>query len=487
MALGVCTRTVPAARTAPDDTQPAPIVVVGDALLDRDLVGDVRRLSPEAPVPVIDDVQVRTRPGGAGLAATLATRGSRPVVLVTALSADPEGRELGDLLRARGIRVVDLGADVPTAVKSRVRAQSRSLLMLSQTSDRQAVLRRGLTDGERDLLRGAAAVLASDYGRGVLWDESVRDALTDVAADTPVVWDPHPRGASPVPGVRLVTPNSREAEQFTGIAGAGPNEDIDRAAALLERWPVAGVVITRGADGALLLESRQDAPFVAPGVPVTALDTCGAGDQFAVAVTMRLADRAFTSAAVTSAVSVSAQFVAAGGASAVTDPASAGEPGRAAEQVFDADDVVALTARVRTMGGTVVATGGCFDLVHAGHIAMLAQARRLGDCLVVCLNDDDSVRRLKGEARPVMPERDRALVLASLSSVDAVVLFGEDTPEEILKVVRPDIWVKGGDYRAEDVVEAGTVAAWGGRTVIVPYVEGRSTTGTIARIHGGVS
>jgi D-beta-D-heptose 7-phosphate kinase / D-beta-D-heptose 1-phosphate adenosyltransferase len=469
------------ARQDVDWPCPAPIVVVGDALLDRDLVGEVRRLSPEAPVPVIDDLQTRARPGGAGLAAMLAARGSRPVVLITALSADDEGRELADLLRACDVKVIDLGADVPTTVKSRVRTGNRSLLMLSKATERLAVLRRSLTDRERGLLCGAAAVLVSDYGRGVTHDHSVRDALTAAVAHTPVVWDPHPSGASPVPGVRLVTPNSREAAHFAGGQGTGLEGDVDRAAALLDLWPVCGVVITRGADGAVLLESREDAPLVVPGTPVTALDTCGAGDQFAVAVTMGLADRAFASTAVTSAVVVSTEFVAAGGASALVGPESGAEPDAPAVRSTDA---TTLLARVRARGGTVVATGGCFDLIHAGHIAMLEQARRLGDCLLVCLNSDESVRRLKGETRPVMPEQDRAMVLASLSSVDAVMVFSQDTPEELLKVIRPDIWVKGGDYRVEDMPEAGLVARWGGRAVIVPYVDGRSTTNMIATIHG---
>jgi len=480
VALGV------SVRTPPEVDGPAPIVVVGDALLDRDLVGDVHRLSPEAPVPVVDNLKVWARPGGAGLAAVLAARGSRPVVLVTALSADAEGRELADLLRAHDIRVIDLGADIPTSVKSRVRAQGRSLVMLSQAADRAAVLRRGLTEREQELLLRAAVVLVSDYGRGVSQDPSVRAALTAATAHTPVVWDPHPRGGPPVPGVRLVTPNSREAAHFAGGSADGLDADIERAVKLLDRWSAAGVVITRGADGAVLLESPEDAPLVVPGTPVAALDTCGAGDQFAVAVAMHLAERAFTSTAVTSAVSVSAEFVAAGAASALVDPnpGTRSAPGR---HVVDQTEALALLGRVRARGGTVVATGGCFDLIHAGHIATLDRARRLGDCLVVCLNSDGSVRRLKGETRPVMPEQDRAMVLASLASVDAVMVFDEDTPEELLRTIRPEIWVKGGDYRVDDVVEAELVAGWNGRTVIVPYLEGRSTTGTIAQIHGGTA
>nr|WP_329618699.1 D-glycero-beta-D-manno-heptose 1-phosphate adenylyltransferase [Streptomyces sp. S465] len=444
----------------------------------------MRRLSPEAPVPTVDNAQVRARPGGAGLAALLAARDDRPVVLVTALSADQEGGELADLLRAHDVHVIDLGADGTTPVKSRVRTEDRSLLMLSRASDRRVRLRRRLTEAERDLLLGAAAVLVSDYGRGVTFDESVRAALTAAAPRTPVVWDPHPRGAEPVSGVRLVTPNSQEAAHFAGGTGTGLVGDVDRAGTLLDRWRAGGVVITRGGNGAVLLESRDGAPLVVPGAPVTAADTCGAGDRFAVAVASLLADRALPAEAVTAAVGTATEFVAAGGASALVSD-TAPEPARpgGTERGTAESDLTALLARVRARGEEVVAAGGCFDLIHPGHIALLDQARRLGGCLVVCLNDDNSVRRLKGETRPVVPQQDRAAVLASLGSVDAVVLFGEDTPEEVLKIIRPDIYVKGGDYRVEDVAEAALVAEWGGRTVIVPYVEGRSTTSMISRIH----
>lgn len=460
-------------QEGPADEQ-APLVVIGDALLDQDLVGVVRRISPEAPVPVVDRVEIRPRPGGAGLAAVLAGRGSRPVVLVTALSSDRDGSELRRLLCEHGVRVIDLGSDGATPVKWRVRTADRSLMMLSRSSDTPAGLRRRLTESERDLVLRAAAILVSDYGCGVTHDESVRKVLMDAAASTPVVWDPHPCGAPPVKGVRLVSPSSVEAAHFTGLVGTGLVRDVERAEALLDRWPVAAVVISRGADGVVLVDSSCDSPLVVPGTSLTAPDTCGAGDAFAAAIAARLAEREFCSHAVTSAVAAAAEFVAEGGASAVV-------PLRATK-IAQADNVVDVLARVRAVGGQVVATGGCFDLIHAGHIALLDQARRLGDCLVVCLNDDNSVRRLKGQDRPFVPERYRAAVLSSLGSVDVVVLFSEETPEEVLKTIRPDIYVKGGDYRIEDVAEASVITTWGGRTVIVPYIEGLSTTGMIARI-----
>jgi D-beta-D-heptose 7-phosphate kinase/D-beta-D-heptose 1-phosphate adenosyltransferase len=462
----------------PPAPEGAPLVVVGDALLDRDMTGRVDRVSPEAPVPVVDGAVTRSRPGGAGLAALLLARGGRPVTLVTALAPDRDGRELARLLQRCGVRVVDLELPGATTVKTRVRAADRTLLMLSH-GDGPGEPLRALTPAERAELTSAAAVLVSDYGGGMTASRSVRAALTEAAQRVPVVWDPHPGGTSPVAGVRLVTPNSREAAHFApGVPERGLRGDIGRARALTEEWQVAGVVVTRGADGAVLLDAGGPSPLVVPSASALEGDCCGAGDRFAAAAAELFADGATAADAVSGAVAAAGRFVAAGAAAAVCGDAP--PPVAAA----GGDDPLRLVERVRARGGTVVATGGCFDLLHTGHVDLLAQARRLGDCLVVCLNDDASVSRLKGTGRPVVPAADRAAVLSSLASVDGVVLFGEDTPEEALRALRPDVWVKGGDYRMADMPEAKLVETWGGRTVLLPYLDGRSTTRMIGRILG---
>jgi rfaE bifunctional protein nucleotidyltransferase chain/domain len=200
-------------------------------------------------------------------------------------------------------------------------------------------------------------------------------------------------------------------------------------------------------------------------------DPCGAGDRFAATATARLAAGALPSEAVRVAVAEASEFVAAGGAAAAFAPA-----GRPA-----GDDAFGLAERVRAAGGTVVATGGCFDLLHAGHVRMLAAARALGDCLIVCLNSDASVARLKGPDRPLVGQDDRAAVLAGLRCVDGVTVFEEDDPRAVLRRLRPHVWAKGGDYAIADLPEAATLADWGGEAVIVPYVAGRSTTDLIQR------
>jgi D-beta-D-heptose 7-phosphate kinase / D-beta-D-heptose 1-phosphate adenosyltransferase len=348
-------------------------------------------------------------------------------------------------------------------------------------------------------------------------EPGVRAALAGLPRRRPLVWDPHPRGPAPVPGARLATPNRAEAAGFAPeVEGDGLAAVTARARLLAKRWAAAGVAVTLGPRGALLVEGAG-APMVMPATPAPGGDPCGAGDRFAATAAGLLADGALPSEAVAGAVAAATTFVTAGGATTVrlgsADPAtvswgsaSAGAPepraplssppvGEASPSPGGGDRVVhsppadpppgsdppmeralAVIAAVRAGGGTVVATGGCFDLLHAGHVATLRSARALGDCLVVCLNSDDSVRRLKGLERPLVPEADRVAVLEALGCVDAVVPFDERTPEAVLQRLRPDVFAKGGDYALADLPEAVLLATWGGQAVVLPYLEGRSTT-----------
>ncbi|POX43860.1 D-glycero-beta-D-manno-heptose 1-phosphate adenylyltransferase, partial [Streptomyces sp. Ru71] len=213
-------------------------------------------------------------------------------------------------------------------------------------------------------------------------------------------------------------------------------------------------------------------------------DPCGAGDRFAATAAGLLADGALVGEALQGAVAAATAFVGAGGAAAL--PEHATEPSAAESHPNAAQgDPFATAARVRAAGGTVVAAGGCFDLLHAGHVGLLQAARRIGDCLVVCVNSDASVRRRKGDGRPVNPLADRVRVLRALGCVDAVAVFDEDTPERLLARLRPDVWVKGGDYTGAELPEAALLKEWGGQAVLLPYLDGRSSTELIARAAEG--
>ncbi|WP_242091372.1 PfkB family carbohydrate kinase [Curtobacterium sp. DN_7.5] len=442
------------------------IVVVGDTLLDVDVSGTSERLSPDAPVPVVDVRTDDRRAGGAGLVATMLAKDGHDVTLVTVLSDDGRGDEIRDLLP--GVRVVTGPSGAPTPVKTRVRVLDHALVRIDEGCATPPVPE--VTAAMTDALAEADAVVVADYGRGVAAAPALRAALEAVAAHTPVVWDPHPKGAQPVPGTTVATPNTAEARTFSGLGGEGVPFATDAAGALREAWGTQAVAVTMGDRGALVA-SASGSRFV-PAPSTTAGDPCGAGDRLAAGVAVALAEGAGLADAVAAGVADASAYLVAGGVSALFADRGA-EP----VAVPGTDrDALRLVQRVRADGGTVVATGGCFDLLHAGHARTLSAARALGDCLVVCLNSDASVRALKGPERPIMSQDDRVELLLALDCVDAVVVFDEHTPDEALRRFRPDVWAKGGDYDAADLPEAATLAEWGGRVVTVPFHPGRSTT-----------
>ncbi|WP_019630562.1 D-glycero-beta-D-manno-heptose 1-phosphate adenylyltransferase [Actinomadura atramentaria] len=458
-----------------------PLVVVGDAFLDIDLDGTSERLAPDAPVPVVQGVTEHVRAGGAGLAATLAADlEPGAVVLVAPVAGDGHAARLRAALPGL-VRLVPLPARGETVRKVRVRAGGRPVVRIDHGDARAAP--GPLPDEAAEVLASAGAVLVSDYGRGTTALPALRKRLRELARTTPVVWDPHPAGAPPVPGTRVAVPNHREARAFAAAlpdaaeSAGRPAGELDRAAAdaaaLVAAWEAAGVAVTMGERGALLSVGEDVARLVPVPPPDPAAvpagrapDPCGAGDCFAAAAALALRDGALLDDAVAAGVERASVFVATG--------AAAARRGAAA----DAFDVV---RRVRERGGTVVATGGCFDLLHAGHVELLRQARALGDCLVVCLNSDASVRSLKGADRPLVAQEDRVRVLSALDSVDTVVIFEEETPVETIERLRPDLWVKGGDYAAADLPETAVVNRLGGETVLLPYLAGRSTTRIVER------
>jgi rfaE bifunctional protein kinase chain/domain/rfaE bifunctional protein nucleotidyltransferase chain/domain len=449
-----------------------PVVVIGDALLDVDVDGTVDRLCPDAPAPVLAVSEEIARPGGAGLAAALIAGGGVAVRLVTALEDDEAGGRLRGRL-AGALTLVTGPATGGTVVKCRWRTGGRSLLRTDRGAGRP-------TDGfgaaiahELDTaLADAGAVLVSDYGRGVAADPVVRAALTRaVARRVPVVWDPHPRGAPPLAGVTVVTPNLAEARNAASVpvTGSGVNAALALGADLVDRWDVRAVAVTLGGRGAVV-RHRHGACSAAPAPQVTETDPCGAGDHFAGGVAARLAAGAVLDEAVAGAVAGAAEFVARGGGAAVRRVGDAwcqpSIPHAPRAPVCGLDAARALVARVREGGGTVVATGGVFDPLHRGHAESLAAARALGDCLLVLVNSDASVRRRTGGAAPFA---DRVAAVTALDGVDGVVPFEADDPRAVLDALRPDLWVKGGDHDPADLPETPLVRSWGGEVVVVPY------------------
>ncbi|MFJ6456994.1 PfkB family carbohydrate kinase [Paenarthrobacter sp. NPDC091669] len=473
------------------------ITVVGDVLLDVDINGVATRLSPDAPVPVVDVADIRRRAGGAGLVATVLAQDGHSVSLVTAVSDDDGASHLRRALS--GVSVLAGAPLAPTPTKTRVRIGTHPMVRFDEGC---APAPAPASTGEMlAAITSAEAIVVADYGRGITANAGIRAALADAVHRVPVVWDPHPAGSEPVAGVAVVTPNLAEAMAAAKAAGLEPPTDAEEAGRyLLEKWGSGAVLVTRGEDGALLMSAGAVQGIPAPKTNVS--DPCGAGDRLAGSLAVHLGFGLDLAQAATKAVGDASAFLAAGGAAAlavVTEAAASDEapevspvvePGPFVElkglELVGAGDLdpdgVRLAHAVRSTGGTVVATGGCFDLLHAGHARTLAAARSMGDCLIVCLNSDESVRRLKGAHRPIVSVQDRAELLLALECVDAVVVFDEDTPEACLAEIKPDIWVKGGDYIPEELPEARLVAGWGGRCVTVPFHPARSTSGLAAAL-----
>lgn len=449
------------------------IAVVGDLLLDHDLAGEATRLSPDAPVPVVDVETSSYRAGGAGLVARLLAADGHDTVLVAATSTDESAGRLRQALR--GIRLVDGPSGAPTPVKTRVRASGQAVVRFDEGCGRPGIP--AATGAMLAEIAAADAVIVADYGRRLLENEEIRRALEAKAAGGTVVWDPHPSGAPPVRGLAAATPNQSEALSFTGSRDAAEAAD-----SLAGSWDCP-VVVTLGRHGALLHDgSGGGHRFPAPAIRT--VDPCGAGDRFVASLAVGLAGGLGLGQAVEGAVHAAATFLADGGVSTLHRqlPDVTDEPDSTDGAAPEGRDALEVVEAVRSAGGTVVATGGCFDLLHAGHARTLRAARDLGDCLVVLLNSDESVSRLKGADRPIISARDRAELLTALGCVDAVLLFEEDTPHRALEKIRPDIWVKGGDYEAQSLPEAGLIASWGGRSVTVPYQVARSTTSLAAAL-----
>lgn len=476
------------------------VVVVGDVVLDRDVDGRTDRLCPDAPVPVVDVTATRESPGGAGLTALLCAASGAHVTLVAPIGDDDAGRVLSEHLR-RQVSLLPLPHEGATRLKMRIRSSGQSLVRVDEGGP--GTPHDVPVEEVRALLATADVVVVSDYGAGVTRDPSLRGLLTEAARGRPVVWDPHPRGGAPVPGVTVVTPNLAEAQSSAAdVAPEEPHLDAATgdvlATTLRAAWDVEAVCVTAGAAGAFLAVDGMEPLFV-PATPAVGGDTCGAGDRFVATVALTVARGGLLSDAVGRAVQEASDWVADGGAEgfrrreelpAVEAVASAGIRTGADEVLSLAPTaggptseaaLQQLAAALRAGGRTLVATGGCFDIVHAGHVATLQAARRLGDALVVLVNSDESVGRLKGAGRPVVTAADRARVLEAFDCVDAVVVFDEDDPSTVLARLQPDVWAKGGDYSSTSLPEAEVVREHGGRVVLLPFLGGRSTTGILDR------
>jgi D-beta-D-heptose 7-phosphate kinase/D-beta-D-heptose 1-phosphate adenosyltransferase len=467
-------------------------LVIGEAMLDSYLDGTTGRLCREAPVPIVRLDGRRDAAGGAAnTACNVRALGAR-VRFLSVVGDDAEGGRLRGALDAAGVPAADVLVQRGrrTLSKQRLLADGQMLARFDDgaTDPIHPTAEAALVERLGAAHREAEAVIVSDYGYGILTPR-VLGALARLQAARPrvLVVDakalPSYRRAAPA----AEKPNYDEAMRLLGVAGgrggAATRADlvVAHGGALLERTGAHLVVVTLDADGAVVLE-RGRPPYRTFARPTRHARAAGAGDTFVAALALALAARADTPAAADLASAAAAVVVGKEGTAAC----SAGELSQflTAEDKYVADRA-RLVGRLdfhRQQGRRIVFTNGCFDLLHRGHITYLGRAKALGDVLVVGLNADEGVRRLKGPGRPINSLEDRAQVLAALSCVDHIVPFAEDTPCELIRAIRPHVFVKGGDYTRERLPEAGVVEAVGGRVQLLPYLEERSTSGLIDRI-----
>jgi D-beta-D-heptose 7-phosphate kinase / D-beta-D-heptose 1-phosphate adenosyltransferase len=465
------------------------VLVVGDIMLDRYIHGDVERISPEAPVPVIRHAQRYERAGGAAnVAMNLAGLGCQ-AVLAGFWGDDAEQRELAGLLERVGVDTVGVvSSSLPTISKTRIVGRMQQLLRLDIESPDAppAVEMERLRQRAVELVSKVNIVVLSDYAKGALSRELCEAVIRAArVAGVPVLVDPKTKDFSKYSGATTVCPNLGELSAATGVSSHATEALLDAGQELLREHDFEYLTVTMSEKGITLL--RRDGRYHSPARAREVFDVSGAGDTVIATLAAGLAGGLKVETAVELANLAAGIVVGKMGTVPIAqhELIAALTPSTgltAGEKILDLDRVVRRVAEWRAAGESIVFTNGCFDLLHVGHIKLLEDCRRFGTKLVLGLNTDASVCRLKGPTRPIVGERERARVMAALAAVDAVVLFGEDTPLEIIRALKPDVLVKGGDYTVETVVGHEDVIAAGGRVEIVPTVEGFSTTNILRKL-----
>jgi D-beta-D-heptose 7-phosphate kinase / D-beta-D-heptose 1-phosphate adenosyltransferase len=467
------------------------VVVLGDIILDRYVVGGVQRLSPEAPIPVLRPTGNRATLGGAANVALNITTLGGQATLVGVIGDDDAGRTVSDLIGATGRLRSGLveARKRPTTAKTRFMAGAHQLLRLDEetTAPLEPDTAAAVLAQFRKAVTVARVVVLSDYAKGVLCDEVLDEALR-IASEQGciVIADPKRGDFAAYHGVTVLTPNEHEVRNATRIE-AEHDTEADRAGRLaLEATGGEAVLVTRSAKG-LTLVMRDRPAMHLPTRAREVADVSGAGDTLVAALSVALAagadlPSAATIANVTAGISVGKQGTATVSQQEVLGVLHIRDLVSTDNKIADATEAAARVAAWRASGLRVGFANGCFDLIHPGHVRLLSQARASCDRLVVALNTDASVQRLKGPTRPVQNENSRATVMASLAPVDLVVLFDEETPLALIEALRPDVLVKGSDYTISQVVGADRVQSWGGQVLLVRLQEGHSTTGTIRRM-----
>lgn len=472
----------------------AHILVVGDLMLDRYCFGNVERISPEAPVPVL---HIRKRSdvlGGAGNVVSNLTGLGCEVSVVGVCGNDDGGRQLVNLLNSQNVvSHVFKSQDRPTIIKTRVVSNSQQLIRL----DEEEVTCLASNQAEEMLhligreIENVDAIILSDYGKGIFQTQGFAQSIIQKAKllSIPVLVDPKGKDWERYDGATCVTPNTAELELVYGRSIPDKETLIEAIREVKKRYNLSWLLATRGALGMCLM-GQDDKPTLISTVARDVFDVSGAGDTVISTLTLGVAS-GFSFYEATKLANLAAGIVV---GKVGTQPVSlfelksvAGADGKGLNILFSNKICSFVAAKIQVQAWQanrekVVFTNGCFDLLHPGHIHLLHHARSLGDRLIVGLNSDASVKHLKGPSRPILNENDRASILGALDCVDLVVLFDQDTPEELINTLNPDILAKGADYTIDSVVGKNIVESYGGQVSLVPLLEGYSTTDITRKI-----
>ncbi len=452
------------------------VVVAGDVMLDKYLFGSTSRISPEAPVPIVHVQQTDDRPGGAAnVAVNLAALGAT-TRLIGVVGKDSAADSLESILEARGIECdFHRADDRPTITKTRVQSRGQQLIRLDQENIAE-LSDDSILDSLKAAIGKAGAVILSDYGKGALTDVT-RMIAACRDAGVPTLVDPKGRDFSKYRGASLITPNQSEFEAVVGVCNSD-EELVSRGNDLLAELELAALLITRSEKGMLLLETGSEPLFLSTQAREV-FDVTGAGDTVIATLAAVIASGQELSSAAALANIAAGLVVRKIGVATVTPSeirVAMHQRGQGGRGLVEKGELLAMVEESRSRDERIVMTNGCFDILHAGHVAYLEEAKSLGDRLIVAVNDDNSVTRLKGKARPVNALQDRMLVLAGLAAVDWVVAFSDDTPADLISAVLPEVLVKGGDYKPEEIVGAKDVLANGGEVCVLAFRDGHSTT-----------
>jgi D-beta-D-heptose 7-phosphate kinase/D-beta-D-heptose 1-phosphate adenosyltransferase len=465
------------------------VLVVGDLMLDRYILGEVDRISPEAPVPVLRHAQHYERAGGAAnVAMNLAGLGCQ-ALLAGFWGEDTDQAKLAELLDAAKIDAVGVvTTPLPTISKTRIVGRQQQLLRLDIESKEKpsAEDQQRLRERVEQLVSKVHAVVLSDYAKGAVSEELCGVVIRAArAASVPVLVDPKSPDFSKYAGATMVCPNLNELAVATGVGTHEMEALLKAGEAQRVEHKLQYLAVTMSEKGIRVLS--EGGTYHSPARAREVFDVSGAGDTVIATLAAALAGGLKIETAVELANLAAGIVVGKMGTVPIAqhELVAALTPSsgiRGGEKVLDGERLAKRVAEWRAAGETIVFTNGCFDLLHVGHVTLLEECHRFGSKLVLGLNSDASVCRLKGTTRPVVGEKERARVMAALAAVDAVVLFDEDTPIELIRAVRPDVLVKGGDYSVETVVGHEDVIAAGGRVEIVPIVEGFSTTNIVKKL-----